>query len=568
MKALSDAINLFGKQRYEEAYSIFLPLAKNGDPTAEYYVGLYFRKGFFVIENRKEAFKWFLRSAESGLLESQYIVGASYSETPGMAGTPLSKDELNRIQTKMDDNPHYIPFFHCDGVGVEPDNDKSFEWMMKAAKQGHTNAINQLPSYLIINEISRENRFTLYKWIEEETQKDNSEVFYINGEILQGVWEKSKEALDSYKKAYELGCTKAIDRIGELYENKDGDVHDYSEALKWYLLGANEHNLVFSQYRLGHLYRTGRGVKKDFDIAIEWFKTAADNAYYDPWIFSCIGKLYQQKGDDNEAIKWFIKGAELFDNESEMRLKDYYDRGFDVGATYKDKYRLFEEAKSGDEGAQIEYSKRYAREAGNNLGFFNWIKYDSICDYPDLQEKYINNYISNLNIDDDLKCWELLANSGNSYAQYIMAIRHNDESTIDYNVEKALYWYELASKHHIDAQIDMGYFYAHGILVEIDYLESYKMYQDVARKMLNIDECGLLRRYSHRKLKFNAGNDLAEEKALNKEISAMLYMGCLYQHGFEIQQDQKKAIYWYEMAVSHGSDEAREQLYFLEKGFE
>jgi TPR repeat protein len=568
MDAIKDAISSFEQAEYKEAYTRFKVLANENCPIAMYYLGLCFRKGSFVEENQKEAFKWFLKSAENGFLESQYIVGASYLENPGIAGTPLSKDEFNRIQSKMDDNPHYIPFFHSNGVGVEPDNDKSFEWMLKAAKQGHTNAINQLPSYLIINEISRESRFILYNWIEKEAQNGNSEVLFINGEILEDVWSKSREALDSYKKAYEFGCTKAIDRIGKLCENNEGDVHDYSEALKWYLLGANEYNLVFSQYRLGHLYRTGHGVKKDLYIAIEWFKTAADNAYCDPWIFSCIGKLYMQVGDDIEAIKWYIKGALLFDNESEMRLKDYYDRGFDVGATYKDKYRLYEEAKSGDEGAQIEYSKRYARIAGNTFGFYNWIKYDSICDYPDLQEEYINNYISSLDIDDDLKCWELLAYSGNSYAQYIMATRHNDECTIEYNVEKALYWFKLASKNHIDAQIDMGYFYAHGILVEIDYFESFKMYQDVARKMLSIDNSVLIRKYSHRILKFNAGNDLAEEKALSNDINAMLYMGCLYQHGFEIQQDQKKAIYWYELAASLGSEEARKQLDALSKGIE
>ncbi|MDZ4196722.1 MAG: SEL1-like repeat protein, partial [Candidatus Izemoplasmatales bacterium] len=69
-------------------------------------------------------------------------------------------------------------------------------------------------------------------------------------------------------------------------------------------------------------------------------------------------------------------------------------------------------------------------------------------------------------------------------------------------------------------------------------------------------------------LKFNAGNDLAEEKALSNDINAMLYMGCLYQHGFEIQQDQKKAIYWYELAASLGSEEARKQLDALSKGIE
>ena len=565
MKTLNNAIDLIEKQHYEEAYSMFLPLANNGDPVAEYYIGLYYRKGIFVKENQKEAFKWFLSSAEHGFLESQYIVASSYLEYPGMAGTPLGEVERNRFETMMDDNPHYIPFFQSEGVGVEPDNDKSFKWMLKAAAQGHINAIYKLPSYLVILEISRENRIILYRWIEEETQRGNSDVFYINGEILQDVWGKSKEALVSYIKAYELGCMKAIDRIGESYENKDGETHNYSEALKWYTLGAEEHNFAFSEYRLGHLYRTGHGVKKDIDKAIEWFKMAASNSYYDSWVYACIGKLYQEKGNDIEAISWFLKGANYFDNDSETRLKKYYDNGFDVGEKYNSKFRLFEEAKIGDEIAQLDYAKKYAGLADYDLGFYNWVKFESIRNYPNLQEKYISNYISTLNLDDDLKCWEFLADLGNAYAQYIMAIRLNNEFTIEFNAEKALYWYKLASTHHIDAQIDMGYFYAHGILVDVDYEESYARYQDVASKVLKSNDKLLIRKYSYRMLRYNTGNDKAEEKAECKDVNAMLYTGCLYQHGFEIQQDQEKAIYWYEMATNYGSSEAKEQLEIIRK---
>jgi hypothetical protein len=562
MKALNDAIGLFETQQYEEAYSIFLPLANNGNPTAEYFIGLYFRKGIFVKENQKEAFKWFLSSAEHGFLESQFIVASSYLEYPGMAGTPLSEVERNRFEAIMNDNPHYIPFFLCEGVGVKPDIDKSFEWMLKAASQGHDNAINQLPSYIIFHETSRENRVILSKWVDEEIEKNNPAVLYIEGIIQQEHPYKLEEALDLFKNAYEFGYMKAIDRIGELYENKDGKTHNNSEAFKWYTLGAEKHHFAFSAYRLGHLYRNGYGVKKDIDKAIEWFKVAVSNSYYDSWVYACIGKLYQVKGNDIEAIKWFLKGADYFDNDSEMRLKKYYNNGFDVGEKYSAKFLLFEEAKSGDETAQLKYAKRYAK-FDDYSGFYNWVKYDSIRDYPYLQEKYIDNFISTINLDDDLKCWEFLADLGNSYAQYIMANRLNNKFTIDYNSRKALYWYKLASTHNIDAQIDMGYFYAHGILVDIDYAESYARYQDVASKVMESNDKLFIRKYSYRMIKYNTGNDKAEEKALCKDVSAMLYMGCLYQHGFEIQQDQEKAIYWYEMASSQGSDEAVIQLHII-----
>lgn len=564
MNVLSDAIRLFEKQQYEKAYSIFLPLAIDGDPTAEHYIGMCFRKGLYVNENQKEAFKWFLRSAEHGFLESQYIVGVSYSENPGFAGTPLSEAENNQFEAKMNDNPHYIPFFYCDGVGVEPDNDKSFEWMVKAAAQGHIDAINRLPSYVSLDEISKENRTILYKWIHDEVQKENCEAVYVAGEVLRYEWGKLKEALNSYKKAYEIGCMKAIDRIGELYENEEGEIHDYREAFKWYTLGAEKHNFVFSQYRLGHLYRTGHGVTKDLAKAIEWFKMAVNNSYRDSAVYAWIGKLYQQLGNDKEAINWYLKGAERFDHDSEARLLEYYANRFDVGEKYNSKFKLYEKAQSGDEAAQLEYARSYAK-LDDILDYCDWVKFESIRDNPDLQEMYIDHFINSLNLDDDLKYWEFLANLGNSYAQYRLANRLSNESSIEYNPEKALYWYKIASTHSIDAQISMGYFYAHGILVDIDYHESYERYQDVAKKMLELKDTKLIRKCNYRKLKYNSGNDEAEGKALCNDVNAMLYMGCLYQHGFEIQQDHDKAIYWYEMATKYGSRKAKEQLEIIGK---
>ncbi|QWB96685.1 SEL1-like repeat protein [Mycoplasmatota bacterium] len=48
-------------------------------------------------------------------------------------------------------------------------------------------------------------------------------------------------------------------------------------------------------------------------------------------------------------------------------------------------------------------------------------------------------------------------------------------------------------------------------------------------------------------------------------MSAQLYVGCLYQNGFEIQLNKSKAQYWYEMAANKGSKEAQKQLKLLNK---
>jgi len=74
-----------------------------------------------------------------------------------------------------------------------------------------------------------------------------------------------------------------------------------------------------------------------------------------------------------------------------------------------------------------------------------------------------------------------------------------------------------------------------------------------------------LRVLNYIKLRYNAGNDKAEASALNKDVEAQLYMGCLYQYGFEIKRNAQKAVYWYKMAAHQGNKEAQAQLDLLNK---
>ena len=84
-----------------------------------------------------------------------------------------------------------------------------------------------------------------------------------------------------------------------------------------------------------------------------------------------------------------------------------------------------------------------------------------------------------------------------------------------------------------------------------------------ADNMKQIEDIRELRTINNIKIRYNAANDEAEQLALNGDINAQLYMGCLYQYGFEVKRNFDKAKYFYEMAKRQGSDEAQLQLNLL-----
>lgn len=97
-----------GMQAYKNndfttALKFFKPLAKKGDPMAQYQLGLMYGKGEGVPEDFKEAVKWSRLSAEQGYDKGQYNLGVHYSR----------------------------------GWGVPQDNIKALEWWTLAADQGN-----------------------------------------------------------------------------------------------------------------------------------------------------------------------------------------------------------------------------------------------------------------------------------------------------------------------------------------------------------------------------------------------------------------------------------------------
>ncbi len=94
--------------------------------------------------------------------------------------------------------------------------------------------------------------------------------------------------------------------LGGLYFNGDGVERDPAEAIKWWLLAA-EQDLGYAQFILGVTFFDGTGVPQDY----------------------------------TEAAKWYRRAAEQGIAQAQYNLGAMYERGVGVPLDYVEAYRLF-----------------------------------------------------------------------------------------------------------------------------------------------------------------------------------------------------------------------------------
>ena len=83
-----------------------IEMAEGGDADAQYNLGVMYASGQGVLQDNKEAEKWFRKAADQGHADAQFFLGAMYAE----------------------------------GQGVLQDLKEAVKWFRKAADQGHATA--------------------------------------------------------------------------------------------------------------------------------------------------------------------------------------------------------------------------------------------------------------------------------------------------------------------------------------------------------------------------------------------------------------------------------------------
>jgi TPR repeat protein len=78
---------------------------------------------------------------------------------------------------------------------------------------------------------------------------------------------------------HQLGWGETLVEAAE-QSGTQGQCNCHTEAMKWYLLGAEE-GQAGAQYNLGLIYASGKGIPQDYAEAIKWYRLAAEQGHTD-----------------------------------------------------------------------------------------------------------------------------------------------------------------------------------------------------------------------------------------------------------------------------------------------
>ena len=117
------AVSLDKSGKYEEAYNLFLKLAKKGYPRSCFTLGQYYESGKFVAANKKEASKWYLAAAKKDHARAQYAIGLCLLKGRGITRNQKEAVKWFRRAADQGEREGYLWLGYCyhKGLGVEKD---------------------------------------------------------------------------------------------------------------------------------------------------------------------------------------------------------------------------------------------------------------------------------------------------------------------------------------------------------------------------------------------------------------------------------------------------------------
>lgn len=572
-KIFKKAFEHFHQKNYWEAKDLLLSLS-NKNTTAQYYLGIMYRVGLGLEQNQKEAFGWFLKAAEHGHAESQYLVGCSYTcsfmfmhSSTDIINSAIGhgKKNLFDIESVYQGERYFYP---SRGMGVEEDMEKAMWWLEASADQGCVEALTTLGCMYSMGLEVQRNETKAFPYLLKAASSGSALATLELGLLELNYHKNLSKGLRLLRKAYALGDERSPYYIGEEYEyNKE----DYREAFEWYSTAVLEFNCCDSKFKLGEFYREGKGVEKDIDLAIFWYKKVIEE-HKDEYGHVFLGETFERLNDLIEEGYENALSGELYigylrseatlnskDDYFNVKLREYHEKGYNVGDFNASLFTLLKKAEQGDKQAQIEFGHSFivnlvVWDSTRKLAI-DWYLEDAESGAAEAQYLLSQAYYGSSFRSESDYWLHKAANQGYSDAHYDLAFKYRDDCP-----GKFIEHLEIAAESNLKAQIELGNCYAHENSVHRNYAKAYTLYQSAAKQLQAISDISKLVVIKHLMIYFDAGNDEAEILAQQGDENAQLYMGCLYQYGFEVKRNLDKAIYWYEKASKQDCKEANLQL--------
>ncbi len=131
---------------YQTALKEFLPLANNGDASAQYFLGNMYRDGDGVPQDDSQAVDLYRKAAAQGDVRAQIALGLMYKLGRGVTkDNSQAADWYRKAAAQSDAFAQYtLGEMYYYGWGVTQDYSQAADWYRKAAAQGDVGALTEL----------------------------------------------------------------------------------------------------------------------------------------------------------------------------------------------------------------------------------------------------------------------------------------------------------------------------------------------------------------------------------------------------------------------------------------
>ena len=325
---------------YSKVFPEWLSKAKVGNKKYQFYIAETYQYGQGVKQNKQKALEWYIKSSDQGYpLAKNNLSHFHYNgEIVDQNFANYFKLLCEAATAGFSMSTNGIANFYFD---IDTDKNRSYEWTIKAAKQGSAAAQNNLGwMYGTGNGVDLDYN-EAFKWYRKSADQGddwgqfNLALMYMDG---RGVSSDYFIAHDWYKKSANQGHTGAFNNLGLdyktglMYGDSKGNIikSDYREAVKWldkgiefgcatcasmlYEIYIEKNNINADPVYLNKLYNP--------KLAVESLELGDEMGY--EMAPSMLGSIYLT-GD--ESIEQDLKKALFWFHKSEEKYQDSFSQG-------------------------------------------------------------------------------------------------------------------------------------------------------------------------------------------------------------------------------------------------
>lgn len=213
-------------QAQKDAIPLLRKAANDGDPWAQYSLGLAYQEGIGVRKNIGHAQKWYQLSANQGYDSALLNLGKLIANRGNHSYEKYAQalKLFRRAARRGNRNAMYnMGLYYEYGRGVTKNLRRSFHWYIKAAQLGDSDAQCHVGYCYHEGEGVRRNEQEALRWYRQSAKDGNASAMYNIGLCFyfgDGIRQNGRQARYWFKKAADNGNDDAVAMLNEMTETK------------------------------------------------------------------------------------------------------------------------------------------------------------------------------------------------------------------------------------------------------------------------------------------------------------------------------------------------------------